>query len=93
MSDPRQVWKYELQPDLNVINMPIGAQIVRAKMQGGRPCVWALVRPHWEKVPHEVWVLGTGWDVPNGVDYVCSFTMDWMEFHVFTADEGSDQDG
>jgi hypothetical protein len=80
------VWKYELKPDLNAIDMPEGAQLLRAAMQRSTPYLWALVNPVHRYATREVWVLGTGWPVPNGVDYVCSFTMDWMEFHVFTAD-------
>lgn len=63
----RTIWKFPLgQPGFaNSFPMPKGAEILTVQMQGGVPCIWAVVNPaelrdFWETVTFQI--IGTGWD-------------------------------
>ena len=55
-----RVWKYGLHTGRQTIQMPAGAQIVSAQMQGSSPCIWALVDPDRILKPRIVELVGTG---------------------------------
>ena len=89
----QQVWKFPLRvEDEQIIEVPVGAEPLKAEMQNGELCLWMLVQPSSNKVSKKVHVHGTGHYVSNSVtssDYVDSFMMHGgaLVFHVFVTDE------
>lgn len=57
----KQIWKYQLDTsDWNVIEMPIGAEILTVQMQGENVCLWALCYPIEDKEKRVIEIIGTG---------------------------------
>lgn len=71
----RKVWKYRLgRPDaLVAIPMPPDAEVVHFASQNGDLTMWVLLDPSYAlddyKARHFI-MLGTGWDVPDGLKYL-----------------------
>jgi hypothetical protein len=64
MKTIKTIYKYELQiTDEQGINMPIGAEILTAQMQGENLQLWALVDPDRDIKKRFFEVIGTGHDV------------------------------
>ena len=59
----KTIWKYEIT-DHQVIEMPIGAEILMVQKQRGEPCMWALVDPTKPKENRVFRVFGTGESIP-----------------------------
>jgi len=82
------IWKFEFGIDDKVlIGMPDGAQPLHAGLQGGVPCLWAIVDPTRPKALHEFAVRGTGHDA-TGLSqgrHIGTFQMarGALVFHVF----------
>lgn len=83
------VWKFELRPWSAFIDMPRGARILRAGVDGtNTACVWALCNPDASKEPRYVVAVPTGGDVPrHATEYVDTFPLveggGFFVFHVF----------
>ena len=80
-----QVWKYDVDSDA-VLSVPKGAEILCAKVQNGKICVWFEVDPD-EKVMEDrvIVTFGTGWNIPK-VDKTYIDTVminDALVFHVY----------
>lgn len=55
------IWKYPLKiTDKQILQMPEGAKLLSAQMQGNTLCLWALVNPGAPTQPREIEVFGTG---------------------------------
>lgn len=70
----RTVYKYPLNAapvgDNHIIpvELPVNAQVLDVRDQGGQICLWALINPYeHEKEIREIAVIGTGWHIDNGV--------------------------
>lgn len=50
--------------DLQVVNMPEGAEVLTAQMQGSELCLWALVDPEADRKPRQFRIAGTGHKLP-----------------------------
>lgn len=62
----KTIWKFPLSiTDFQKIQMPKGAKVLTAAMQGELLCLWALVDDDAPKVEAAFWVLGTG----NPIDH------------------------
>jgi hypothetical protein len=61
MSETRTIWKYVLDGDSPVLEMPNGAQVVSFALQHDTPCLWAIVDPDAPRVGRRFRVVGTGW--------------------------------
>jgi|21_taG_2_1085346.scaffolds.fasta_scaffold22647_3 hypothetical protein len=87
------VWKYPLQvTDEQIIEVPVGAEPLKAEMQNDELCLWMLVNPEVSTVKKKVHVHGTGHPVSDFVtrsDYVDSFMLHdgALVFHVFVTGE------
>lgn len=58
------IWKFDLAiADKQTVDMPLGARILSVGAQFDKPRVWALVDPTKERVPHRIYIYGTGWPV------------------------------
>lgn len=45
MMADRSIWKFPLNDRLNVVTMPVGAEVLAVREQRGVPCLWAIVDP------------------------------------------------
>ncbi|AUR82382.1 hypothetical protein NVP1023O_73 [Vibrio phage 1.023.O._10N.222.51.B4] len=88
----KSVWKFPLKvADEQYIDVPVGAEPLKAEMQNGELCLWMLVQPSSNKVTKKVHVHGTGHNVDDALtlgDYVDSFMMHdgALVFHVFVTE-------
>ncbi len=85
----RKVYKYPVS-SINpcICQMPYNAEILSVHVQYNNPCIWALVDPYEELVDREIYVYGTGHDVPDHVinmQYVGTFLLSDgnLVFHVW----------
>lgn len=55
------IWKFPLTAEETEIEAPI-EQFLTVQMQGGTPCVWAIVNP--DKMPrkYKIALINTGWE-------------------------------
>ncbi len=57
----KTVWKFQFNPeDLLSIQMPAGAKLLHVDVQGGQPCIWALVDPAAPTENRNFRLAGTG---------------------------------
>lgn len=88
----KTIWKYPIATtDLQVVQMPAGAEVLCVQVQRGEPCLWALVDPSAEPEFRSVEVYGTGHTVriDTGVErrYVGTYQLYGGDliFHVFVS--------
>jgi len=83
------VWKYEMpETCLGQFEMPIGAEILCAKEQHGRVCIWALVDPMAELEERVFLMYGTGHAINRSNDgYIDSVLLMGgnVVYHLFEA--------
>ena len=57
----KTIWKFPIEiTDVQPVNMPQGAEILSAQMQGGQLCLWALVDSEKLTTERVIEVFGTG---------------------------------
>lgn len=59
------IYKFPLADKVEqVIEMPLVEKVLSVQLQGGVPCLWALVWPQHEQTKSKlrVQMVGTGWD-------------------------------
>lgn len=66
----RKIYKYELPVDGGIITIKqCIIKILSIQEQYGIPVMWAIVDPDNEAVePLEITAIGTGWELPTGLD-------------------------
>lgn len=73
------IWKYplEITTDIQLIEIPKGAQILTVQVQNGLPCIWALVNPDATKAQVEIYTFDTGQPNvdTNGLSYVGTYLL------------------
>jgi hypothetical protein len=81
----KTIWKYEIRTEENVYEMPKGAKILSAQLQGGKICIWALVDTEVEKEIRIIEVFGTGlaFKVKKNWVYIGTVQVGWFVGHVF----------
>ena len=85
----KKIFKYPLEIiDTQFIELPLGAEILTAQIQGDQLCLWAMVNalPEAIKKNRRIEIIGTGYPVPTGeLKYISTFqVMDGsLIFHVF----------
>ena len=84
----KTIWKYELDiTDTQYIDMPRGTKILAVQIQGGVPCIWALVLSEESVMPVKIVMIGTGHpaDEINVMEYIGTFQAmsGTLVFHVF----------
>lgn len=85
---PAQVWKHILEVnEFTSVDMPKG-DVLSAKMQHEKVCIWSLVYPEVEYIRRHFFVSLTGQELPEGngklkfIDTVMTEDGDYV-FHVF----------
>jgi len=80
------IWKYELTPGKNIVEMPLGAEILTVQTQGKNICLWALVDPYSPKTERKFQIHGEGHEIEEEtLAYVgtLQFNGGDLVFHVF----------
>ena len=85
----KQIWKFEINPNKVIVEMPKGAEILTIQTQNGTPCIWALVNPESEKEKRHFEVYGTGHNIHYDMGivrkYINTFQLEGglLVFHLF----------
>jgi hypothetical protein len=85
----KKIFKYPLEiTDTQFIELPLGAEILTAQLQGNQLCLWAMVNtsPNAITKNRRIEIIGTGNPTPIGdLKYISTFQiMDGsLIFHVF----------
>ena len=84
----RKIYKYELPVDGGIITIKqCIIKILSIQEQNGIPMMWAIVDPDDEKIePLEIVAIGTGWELPTGLDEYLGTAQDEYGFvwHYFS---------
>lgn len=56
----KQIWKFEITPDGQTVQMPVNAVILSVQNQKEKLCLWAFVDPRAPTEAREFEVIGTG---------------------------------
>ncbi len=63
----RSVWKFPLRAQgKQSLYMPLGAKILSVGPQGEHICLWADVDTEANPMPRDIFVFGTGHEMPEG---------------------------
>jgi len=83
----RTIWKFPIEiNDVNVIMIPIGAEILCVQIQYDEPWIWAIVDPEIPKEPRVFRTFGTGTPIEdNPGNYIGTYQLrsGSLVFHVF----------
>lgn len=85
----KKIYKYQLEvTDTQFIELPLGAEILTAQMQGDQLCLWAMVNTLSDAITkiRRIEIIGTGNPVPTGdLKYISTFQIlgGSLIFHVF----------
>ena len=84
----RKIYKYELPVDGGIVTIKqCIIKILSIQEQNGKPMMWAIVDPDNDAVePLEIIAIGTGWELPTGLDEYLGTTQDKYGFvwHYFS---------
>lgn len=84
----RKIYKYELPVDGGIITIKqCIIKILSVQEQNGKPTMWAIVDPDIEATePTEIVAIGTGWELPTGLDEYLGTAQDGYGFvwHYFS---------
>ena len=82
-----RIWKWDLRiDDLQIVDMPLGAQLLTVQTQGGQPRLWAWCDESAPIRPRRIAMYGTGCPINEhpGI-YIATFQIESGElvFHAF----------
>ncbi len=68
--------------------MPIGAELLTVQIQGGKPCLWAMVDPAKDQSERHIEIFGTGNPIEESIlerKYIGTYQLHGgsLVFHVF----------
>lgn len=91
MAAAAAIWKFQLHPWTETVEMPAGARLLHAHEQAGQVCVWALVNPAAPRVKRLLSVIGTGFTPSADEAYVgtAHIVEQGLVLHVFDGGEAS----
>lgn len=85
----KQIWKFPINLDKSIVQMPKDAEILTIQTQNDTPCIWALVNPENANESRHFEVYGTGHNIyyEMGIDrkYIGTFQLHGgsLVFHLF----------
>lgn len=81
----KTIWKYELKPGKNQIELPLHYIPLDVQVQVEKPILWCLVETENDKVMPTFYIFCTGEPINNELNlkYIGTFQLDWMVFHLF----------
>lgn len=67
----KKIWKYEIPAppawhETSSVALPSGAEVLSVQAQGEAIVLWALCDTEAPLVDRGFWVIGTGWELPDG---------------------------
>lgn len=85
----KRIYKYEIDPNVHGVAMPLGAELLHFHMQGEKACVWARVDLGNVTVTRGLVLVPTGAAVPDHAKYVGTVGPEDYRFvfHVFDTGE------
>lgn len=80
-----KIFKYNLEVgEHQQVEMPDGAVLLDMQSQRGQLVLWASVDPDASPVTRDLSVIGTGWDLPGGVQaYIATAQTGSLVWHLF----------
>lgn len=84
----KTIWKFPLRvDDTQFVPAPAGAEVLSVQVQGGAPCVWAIVDPDAPRSGFTIQMRGTGHPLGSVGTYVSTFQIydGALVFHAFVA--------
>lgn len=85
----KAIYKYPIKiVDKQVIEMPIGANILSIQMQNGIATIWAIVSTKECFTPVKIRIFATGEEIPSGsvLRYIGTIQDEIYVWHVFIDD-------
>lgn len=85
----KTIYKYPIEiTDEQVIEMPLGANILNVQIQNDTVNIWAMVDPKEYAVPVKLRIFGTGNPVPSGLvlRYIGTVQAAGFVWHIFIDD-------
>jgi len=82
----RRIFKYPLDiVGIQLVSMPVGAELLTVQMQQGVPCLWALVEDSAPKEDRVIYFRGTGHEAPDFKkdEHIATFQERAFVWHVF----------
>ncbi len=83
----KTIWKYPLKAvDIQLLEMPEGAEILTVQFQAGNLCLWALVDSEKPKTMRYIRIYGTGIPLEQiNLQYITTYQVadGRLIFHVF----------
>lgn len=84
----KAIWKFQLETtDTQVIQMPIGSEILCVQTQKEKPCIWVLVNPEKQQELRNIDIFGTGHEISDSIErsYLGTYQLNSgpLVFHVF----------
>jgi len=81
----RTIWKYELNPGRNNIELPAEFIALSVQIQNNTPCLWCLVETENILVNRFFYVFSTGGHIDSELNlkFIGTFQSTWMVFHLF----------
>jgi hypothetical protein len=94
MMGARSVWRYDVDPSTGVIEIPTpgDAKVLSIGWSHAGLSVWIEVEPDAPKSITRLYVIGTGWPVPEGARHVGTYTTTPSAYvwHLYVPEVGSD---
>ena len=87
---PKTIYKYEILGMESSLDLPQGAQVLAAQVQGQSVCLWVLVDPSLATERRSFAVYGTGWPLPaNAGTFIAIIHLpeSGLVWHVFESDK------
>lgn len=81
----KTIYKYELSVAENLIELPLGSEVLTVQTQNGEPHIWVKLDDEVrETKEHGFYVVGTGWKLDEIGEYIgtCQ-TPNGLVWHVF----------
>ena len=80
----RSIWKFKIGAIDDIVEMPVGATILSAAVQGQEVYIWAIVDVNAPTAKRIIRMFTTGSYIQtDGLEFVGTVFVDWLVFHVF----------
>ena len=78
------IFKYPISVQENLIELPVGAEILTIQLQNGEPYIWVkLDDEELDIEEHSFIVVGTGWNLGEIGNYLGTYQTNGLVWHVF----------
>jgi hypothetical protein len=93
----KTIWKFPLKvDDVQLVPMPMGAEVLTMQIQDGQPCLWALVDGGERQEQRLIEIFGTGNPIHEdaGIQrrYIGTFQQSPFVWHVFERTNDAEQE-